>query len=209
MRKVIVFCQENLRRAAWVALLEKQPGISAVLSAISIPDIQTLSISENPVSILIDLPDVDSKFLSKLSSAAPGSGLLVLVENHDLNEAVSLLQAGATGLISRDATVSELVQAIIAVGRGEIVLPPEMASKVMLALARGEVRPQQTVESLTNREQEVLALLAQGLTNKDIAQSLFLSVRTIEAHLHSIYNKLDVTSRTEAVLWAVQHGYEP
>jgi DNA-binding NarL/FixJ family response regulator len=83
-----------------------------------------------------------------------------------------------------------------------------MASKVMLALARGDIRPQRTVETLTDREREVLSLLARGLTNKDIAQSLFLSVRTIEAHLRNIYGKLDVNSRTEAVLWAVQHGYE-
>jgi DNA-binding NarL/FixJ family response regulator len=79
----------------------------------------------------------------------------------------------------------------------------------MLALARGDHRPQQTVETLTDHEKEVLTLLAQGLTNKDIAQSLFLSVRTIETHLRNIYGKLNVSSRTEAVLWAVQHGYEP
>lgn len=209
MGDVIVFCRENLRRASWVSLLEKQPGISAVLLAASIPDVQALTSPDNPDSILIDLPDVDSNFLSQLSSAAPGSGLLILVENYNLNEAVSYLQAGATGLLSHDATVPELVRAINAVGRGEIVLPPEMASKVMVALARGEVRPQQTVETLTDREQEVLSLLAKGLTNKDIAQSLFLSVRTIEAHLRNIYGKLDVSSRTEAVLWAVQHNYEP
>jgi NarL family two-component system response regulator LiaR len=104
--------------------------------------------------------------------------------------------------------VPELAQALIAVGRGEIVLPPELASNVMMALARGGSQPKETVEPLTDREQEVITLLAQGLTNKDIAQSLFLSVRTIEAHLRNVYSKLDITSRTEAVLWAVQHGYE-
>jgi len=209
MRDVIVFCQENLRRAAWVALLERQPGLSAVQAARTISDLKALPISEKQVSILVDLPGVDAELVAQLTTAVPGCGLLILVSDFEIAEAVSLLQAGATGLISRDAAVPELVQAIIAVGRGEIVLPPEMASRVMLALARGDVRPKPTIESLTDREQEVLSLLAQGLTNKDIAQSLFLSVRTIEAHLRNIYGKLDVNSRTEAVLWAVQHGYEP
>jgi DNA-binding NarL/FixJ family response regulator len=206
---VIVFCRENLRRAAWVALLEKQPGISAVFTAATLPELQALAVPGNYHSLLVDWPEIDSTFVSQLTTTVPGGGLLILVEDYDLKEAISFLQAGATGLISRDASVTELVRAIVAVGRDEIVLPPDMASKVMLALARGDHWPQQAVETLTDREKEVLTLLAQGLTNKDIAQSLFLSVRTIETHLRNIYGKLNVSSRTEAVLWAVQHGYEP
>jgi NarL family two-component system response regulator LiaR len=102
-----------------------------------------------------------------------------------------------------------LVQAIVAAGRGEIVLPPEWATKALVALARGEMGQERpSPHTLTDREEDVLRLLAQGRTNKDIAQTLFLSVRTIEAHLRNIYGKLAVASRTEAVLWAVQHGYE-
>ena len=114
-----------------------------------------------------------------------------------------------TGVINRDATVPELTRSLLATARGEIVLPPSLAAQALLALARGNVAPQQhQIESLTDREQDVLTLLAQGMTNKDIAQTLFLSVRTIEAHLRNIYGKLDVNNRTEAVLWAVQHGFE-
>jgi len=120
-----------------------------------------------------------------------------------------MLQAGAAGILSRDATLPELTQALVASGRGEIVLPPSLAARALAALARGEVHPQQNLETLTERERDVLALLAQGLTNKDIAQSMFLSVRTVEAHLRNVYGKLNVTSRTEAVLWAVQHGLKP
>ena len=74
-------------------------------------------------------------------------------------------------------------------------------------LARGERLEGDLVEPLSARETEVLGLLARGLTNKDIAQSLMLSVRTVEAHLRSIFGKLAVGSRTEAALWAVRHGY--
>jgi DNA-binding NarL/FixJ family response regulator len=76
-----------------------------------------------------------------------------------------------------------------------------------VALARGEVGQEESSVTLTEREREVLNFLAQGYTNKDIAQSLFLSVRTVEAHLRNIYGKLGVTSRTEAALWAVNHDH--
>ena len=74
-------------------------------------------------------------------------------------------------------------------------------------MARGEGVGNAPQISLTEREQKVLDLLAKGLTNKDIAQTLILSVRTVEAHLRNIYSKLDVGSRTEAVLWAVDQGF--
>lgn len=138
----------------------------------------------------------------------PDSGLLVLMTKYDVIEIVTLLKAGATGFINRDATVGDLARSIIAVGRDEIVLPPELATQILLALARGDGVQERPEIILTDREQEVLALLARGLTNKDIAQSLILSVRTVEAHLRNIYGKLEVNSRTEATLWAINHGYD-
>jgi len=103
--------------------------------------------------------------------------------------------------------VADLARAIIAAGRGEIVLPPAVAVQSLMALAQGQPVEQSLVGPLSERETEVLKLLAHGHTNKDIAQALFLSVRTVEAHLRSIFAKLGVSSRTEAALWAVQHGY--
>jgi DNA-binding NarL/FixJ family response regulator len=80
----------------------------------------------------------------------------------------------------------------------------------LATLAGGEsVKEGGLIESLSEREVEVLKFLAQGLTNKDIAQTLFLSVRTVEAHLRNIFGKLGVRSRTEAALWANKHGYGP
>jgi DNA-binding NarL/FixJ family response regulator len=139
----------------------------------------------------------------------PDYGRLYLVDAHDLPQIVSLLQAGMTGVINRDATVPELTRSLLATARGEIVLPPSLAAQALLALARAMSLLSNTrLSRLPDREQDVLTLLAQGMTNKDIAQTLFLSVRTIEPHLRNIYGKLDVNNRTEAVLWAVQHGFE-
>jgi NarL family two-component system response regulator LiaR len=203
---LLIFAPAELHRVAWQALLEKQPGI---LVAGLIGDLAELSHFDalESTAVLVDLPNIQADLVDQLHTAAPNYGLLFLVESYDLTEIVDSLRAGATGFISRDASVGDLSRAIIAAGRGEIVLPPELATQALVALARGERDSEEPGVSLTEREQEVLNLLANGLTNKDIAQSLILSVRTVEAHLHNIYGKLGVASRTEAALWAVNHGY--
>jgi len=207
--QVIILASASLPRLAWEALLAAQPGISVWGTAANVDDLTALPPIQTATTILFDLPQPPPPWTATISEILPDYGRLYLVDAYDLAQVVSLLQAGMTGIISRNATVPELTRGLLAAARGEIVLPPSLAAQALLALARGNVAPQQhQIETLTDREQDVLTLLAQGMTNKDIAQSLFLSVRTIEAHLRNIYGKLDVNNRTEAVLWAVQHGFE-
>ena len=207
--QVIILSSTSLPRLAWEALLAAQPGLSIWGTAANVDDLTALPPTQTATTILFDLPYPPPPWTAAFSESLPDYGRLYLVDAYDLAQIVSLLQAGMTGVISRDATVPELTKGLLAVARGEIVLPPSLAAQALLSLARGNIAPQQhQVESLTDREQDVLTLLAQGMTNKDIAQSLFLSVRTIEAHLRNVYGKLDVNNRTEAVLWAVQHGFE-
>jgi len=160
-----------------------------------------------PTTILIDWPQVTPDFARQLKTAAPECGLLFLVPSYDLAHIVPLLQAGASGCLSRDDSVGDLARAIIAAGRGELVLPSASAAQALRALARGQAANLSQTEALSEREMEIVSLLAQGLTNKDIAQTLILSVRTVEAHRRSIFAKLGVRSRTEAALWSVKHGY--
>jgi DNA-binding NarL/FixJ family response regulator len=196
-----------LQREAWRALLSNQPGI-VISGMIAEPSQFTAPMQHEPPStILIDQPIPQPETARQLQALAPRCGLLFLVQSYDLSVILPLLHAGATGFISRAASVGDLARAIIAVGRGEIVLPPEIAVQSLIALAQGKPVAQETNAPLSDRETEVLRLLAQGFTNKDIAQALFLSVRTVEAHLRSIFAKLGVSSRTEAALWAVQRGY--
>jgi DNA-binding NarL/FixJ family response regulator len=203
---LLIFAPAELHRVAWQVLLERQPGIVIAGVIGGLEEFSHFDALE-PTAVLVDLPSIQTDLVAQLHTAALKYGLLFLVESYDLAEIVDLLRAGATGFISRDSSVGDLSRAIIAAGRGEIVLPPELATQALVALARGEREPEEPGVSLTEREREVLNLLAKGLTNKDIAQSLILSVRTVEAHLHNIYGKLDVASRTEAALWAVNHGY--
>lgn len=209
MPNVIVFCADNLRQAAWLALLQNQPAITAVSAAATIDELQKQKKPDVPTAVFVDVPDIASAFVTQLGTAVPNCGLLLLISKFNVDEMVVLLQAGTTGFIHQDASVPDLARALIAVGRGEIVLPPDSASQVMFTLARGGEQSERPLDNLTDREKEVLALLAQGSTNKDIAQTLILSVRTVEAHLRNIYGKLQVASRTEAAVWAVNHGFTP
>jgi len=207
--QVIILAETALHRSAWDALLAQQPGLAVWATAANHDDIAALSPPPKPATLLIDVPNQSPELVQHTTQLFPNYGALVLIDEYELAEIVLLLQAGAVGCLSRNATIADLSRAIIATGRGEIVLPPTLTAQVLTALARGEVlQKHPDGDDLTARETDVLRLLAKGMTNKDIAQTLFLSVRTVEAHLRNIYGKLKVASRTEAVLWAVEHGWE-
>jgi two-component system, NarL family, response regulator LiaR len=210
--RLLIYALATLQREAWRALLSNQPGIT-IGGVLTDPEhLAALLQPDLPTTLLIDLPKAQPDLIRSLKDIGPNLGLLIFVQSYDLSEIIPLLTAGAAGCISRDESVGDLARAIIAAGRGEIVLPPAMAMRALTALARGEpIGPARSapIEPLTEREVEVLRLLAQGLTNKDIAQTLILSVRTIDAHLRSIFGKLNVRSRTEAALWAARNGYGP
>lgn len=205
--RLLIFTTSPLRGEAWRALLTRQPTLEVADVVSVIPGAADASSASDIPVVFVDmtLPDVDR--VRQLRRGSPHAGLLFLVSSYELAQILPLLQAGATGFVDHNTDVADLARAIIAVGRGELVLPPRIAARALAALTRGDATPSaDLVEPLTQREREVLGLLAQGLTNKDIAQELFVSVRTVEAHLRNVYGKLGVRSRTEAALWAVEHG---
>lgn len=207
--RLLIYSPATLHREAWRAVLSNQPGI-VVSGVLADPThLATLLQPDQPSTLLIDLSTPQLDLIRSLKEIDSNIGLLVLVHTYDLAEIIPLLKAGATGCLSRNETVGDLARAIIAAGRGEIVLPPALALQAVTALARGApIEREDPIEPLTDREVEVLRFLAQGLTNKDIAQAMILSVRTIDAHLRSIFGKLNVRSRTEAALWAARNGLQ-
>ncbi|MGD8750351.1 MAG: response regulator transcription factor [Anaerolineales bacterium] len=136
----------------------------------------------------------------------PATKVLVLSAHQDVQNVVDLLEAGAASYLSKTVGLNELLDAIRVTYRGESVLPPEIASTVVKFIS-GQASWEKDEGLLTTRELEVLELVAQGMTNDQIAQQLHLSSRTIEAHLTHIYTKLDVRSRTEAALLAQRKGW--
>jgi NarL family two-component system response regulator LiaR len=131
--------------------------------------------------------------------------LLIVADTLAETAVRSWLEQGVNGCIKRNATLPELLDAIRQIAAGEISLPPELTIQLIAGMAEPATAvPDNGLETLSNREQEVLTLLAEGFSNKQIAQHLYLSVRTVGNHLNSVYGKLDVHSRTEAALIAVQ-----
>lgn len=185
-------------------MLAEQRGLSVAATTPGASQMIGIMPSDGSAAILADGAGLDAGRAAEVVAAAEGIGVLWLLEEVELEPVVALLRAGVMGCLPVEATVGELARALVAVGRGEIALPPSVAASALAALARPTVDDRAAADELTTREREVVDLLVQGRTNKDIAQTMFLSVRTVEAHLRSVYEKLQVRSRTEAVLWAIE-----
>ena len=139
----------------------------------------------------------------------PATAILVLTAYDDDEYIFALLEAGAAGYLLKDVPISELIKAIRAVDAGEAVLHPAIARKVVNRFSQpaGELAQESALEQLTGRETEVLRLAATGMTNRQIAGELAISVRTVQVHLSNIFDKIGAGSRTEAVLHALRRGW--
>jgi NarL family two-component system response regulator YdfI len=161
----------------------------------------------SPDVVLMDLrmPNVDGiEAIRQIKPRYPGVEIIILTTYDDDEYIVQGLQAGARGYLLKDAGRQVLFDAIRAAARGESLLPSAVVDKMVAHLARP--RPATPETPLTEREQEVLVLLAEGAANKEIAWQLHITERTVKAHVTSIFNKLGVTSRTEAVAVALRSG---
>jgi len=138
----------------------------------------------------------------------PGMRVLVLTAYDDDPYVFALLQAGADGYVLKTASADELVRAVHSIHQGQSALSPEIAAKVIRQVKSGKPgAASDQVEPLTERELDVIRLAAQGKTNRQIGIELGISHRTVQGHLASIYGKLDVNSRTEAVTEALRRGW--
>jgi len=157
----------------------------------------------------IRMPEVTGvEATRRIKAHFPHVRVLILTSYDDDPYVFALLQAGADGYVLKTASGDELVRAVQTVHRGESALSPEIASKVVRQAMSG--RPEgaaEQIEALTARELDVLRLAAQGMTNRQIGRELGISHRTVQGHLQSVYGKLDVYSRTEAVTEALRRGW--
>src|SRR5437588_3793421 len=136
----------------------------------------------------------------------PGTAVLILSAYDDEPYLMALIDAGAAGFLLKNVHGQELIKAVRAVARGESVLQPWLAEKAMRRLSARSDNAGRSTEKLSEREFDVLRLAARGLPNKEIATRLGLSVRTVHSHLANIFLKMQVGSRTEAVLLALRQG---
>lgn len=142
-----------------------------------------------------------------LKAASPSTAVLIVSAYSHEPYILGAIEAGAAGYLLKEARVWELVAAIRSAYAGETVLDPTVARKVFSRISQGATKQRTGAQDLHERELEVLKLATQGLSNKEIAGALSISVRTVQAHLVNIFNKLEVNSRTEAVVRALKEGW--
>jgi DNA-binding NarL/FixJ family response regulator len=196
-------------RQAMAEVIDHQSDMWVVGQVGSGEEAVRLACQLRPDVVVMDIAMPHLNGLGAIERIAEQSSLcrvLVLTASEEERVVIELLQAGAVGYLPKTVDLSELLEAIRAVAGGGSVLPPAIASVVVRYLA-GDERNQQDPTPLTGRELEVLALVAGGFTNRDIAQKLCISVRTVETHLTHIYDKMDACSRTEAAVRAMQRGW--
>lgn len=193
-------------------MLEQEEDIEVVGEAADGEEAIKLAEGLKPDVAIVDIamPKLDGIEATKqIKERCPSVTVLILSAYDDDQFVFSLLEAGAAGYLLKTVRSGELIDAVRAVHAGESVLHPAVAKKVLNRFVTGGEKAASTrsVEVLSDREQEIMRLATQGLTNAEIAKELCLSIRTVQGHLGHIFNKLQVGSRTEAVVRALKEGW--
>jgi DNA-binding NarL/FixJ family response regulator len=178
---------------------------TAATAAAALPEI----VAHQPDVVLLDSDAPDSaEAVAAVVSVARGARVVALAMPEVEPRLVTLAEAGISGYVSREGSIDDLVAVIETVFRGEMLCSPRMAATLLrrVTTLAAERRPERTCGHLTERQTEIVALIAQGLTNKEIARRLCIELPTVKNHLHAIFARLDVSRRSEAVARAREHG---
>lgn len=190
------------------ALIETEPGMEVAGEASDGIQAVEMAHSLRPDVILLDLvmPRKGGlEAIREIKEQNPQARILVLTSFSEDENVYAAIKAGAQGYLMKDASPQDILAAIREVHRGEPSMDPSIAQKLMRELQRSSGLPP-SEEPLTEREVEVLKLLAQGLQNKEIAEELVISERTVSTHVSNILSKLHLANRTQAALYALKEG---
>ncbi len=194
------------------AFLDTQPDIQVVAEADSGAAAVREAIRHAPDVVLMDLvmPGMDGvQATREIKRVSPRSQVIVLTSYHDDDHIFPAIRAGALSYLLKDVAPDELAEAVRRAARGEAVLHPQVAARLVQEIhaARGQASaPPPAFADLTERELEVLRLIAQGLSNAAIARRLVISERTVKSHVSNILSKLHLADRTQAAVYAWQQG---
>jgi len=206
MIRVLLADDHQMVRAGLSGLLEASNQITVAASVADGAAAVTAFSEFNPDVVLMDLsmPVMDGITATKeITSANPLARIVILTSYNDQNRVDAALNAGAIGYVLKDAEPSALVASVLAAAAGGSPLDPRVASG-LLAIRREKSAPE-----LTAREREVLILVGRGMLNKQIARQLNISEKTVKAHLGKVFQRIGVTDRTQAALWAQRNGLLP
>lgn len=205
---MIVDDHEMVRKGA-IGYLEVQPGITVCAEAGSGKDAVKLAGEHVPDVVLMDLvmPGMDGvEATRKVKDVSPRSQVIVLTSYHQDEHIFPALRAGAISYLLKDVKAKELVDAIQRAAKGEATLHPRVAARVIKQFSSDEPSTRNPFTELTDRELEVLNLIASGYTNQNISEELFISIGTVKGHVSNILNKLQLADRTQAAVFAWKKG---
>ena len=208
--KILIADDHAVVREGTRHILEQEPNLEVVAEAGDGEEAVRLAGTSKPDVAIIDIamPKLDGIEATKqIKSLYPTIAVLILSAYDDDQFVFSFLEAGAAGYLLKSVRGRELIDAVQAVHAGEAVLHPAIARKVLNHFAASKPEKQMPSEMLSERELEILKLATRGLSNQEIANELCLSLRTVQGHLSHIFDKLQVSSRTEAVVRALKEGW--
>ena len=202
---VVIADDHAVVRSGLKSLLEAEPGFEVTAEARDVHTAMTLVRAQRPNVLVLDLnmpgePSLPA--IPGLLEASPGTAIVVLTMQNDPAFAREALRAGALGYVLKESANAELVEAVHAATEGRTYLQPQLGAR----LAAEPAKPEPSDDDLSEREIEVLQLIALGHTNTEIAGKLYLSVRTVESHRAHIQQKLRLSTRAELVRYALGHG---
>jgi DNA-binding NarL/FixJ family response regulator len=205
---MIVDDHEMVRNGA-KGYLEVQPEIEVVAEAESGAEAVRLAREFIPDVVLMDLvmPGMDGvEATRKVKDISPRTQIIILTSFHEDEHIFPALQAGAISYLLKDVKASELVEAIRRAAKGEAMLHPRVAARLIKQFSHRELDKSSLFADLTDREVEVLTLIAKGFTNQKIADDLVISIGTVKGHVSNILSKLHLADRTQAAVFAWQEG---
>jgi DNA-binding NarL/FixJ family response regulator len=206
--RVLVVDDQTLFRTGLTSLLSEDERVEVVGQAVDGADAVKQAVKVKPDVVLMDIkmPNVDGiEATRQIIEAVPEVKVLVLTTFETDSQVIQTLKAGASGYVLKDSSASAIVSSIVAVMAGEKVMASAVANRV-LEMLTGSTTPKEFYDGLTNREIEILKLLANGMANKQIAYRLKISEKTVRNHVSNTYEKLGIYDRSQAVLYAVRKG---
>ena len=208
--RILVADDHNIVRKGIKVLLATEKDMQVVGEAENGLEAVEKAVSLEPDVVLMDIvmPGMDGiEATRKITAERPSTRILVLTSFAADDKVFPAVKAGALGYLLKDSTPQQLVEAIRQVARGEPSLEPSIARKVLQELSNpGGGTGRQTSDPLTEREMDVLRLIAQGMSNREIAAKIFVAEWTVRSHVSNILGKLHLASRTQAALYALREG---
>jgi two-component system response regulator NreC len=202
---IVIADDHTVVRQGLRLLIDAEPSLQVVAEAGTVADAERLTRAHRPSVLVLDLNmhgESGLEAIPRLRADAPDTAIVVLTMQDDPGFARQALQSGALGFVLKEAADEELLEAIQLAAAGETYLNPRLGAR----LAAQPPAPDGPPDDLTERELDVLRLIALGYTNAEIAEQLFLSTRTVETHRAHIQQKLGRTTRAELVRYALERG---